>query len=496
MRRLFMLALAASLTGCMMGPDYRRPVVDIPQSFQYEDKDARDTVNTPWWQQFQDPVLDGLIAEALANNKSVKIAAANIEQAAGVLTQTRAPLFPQVSYAGSASRQRVSETNATPFPDGVSNPFNSLQLFGGVTWELDLWGRVRRLSESARASMFASLEARRGVILSLVASVAGDYLQLRGLDEQLVIAKRNLSAYAESVKLFELQFQYGQISQLNVEQARTQYETAASTIPQLESQIVQLENALSILLGRNPGPIARGKTIYELVFPAVPAGLPSQLLERRPDIAQAEQNLIAANALIGAAKALYFPTISLTGSYGYESEDLSKLFRGPSRTWSFAGSFTGPIFTAGAISGQVHQSEAGQDAALISYEAAIQSAFADVENALIIREKLAGQIQAQERLVKASREYERLAKLQYDGGYAPYLTVLSAQQQLFPAELTLAQLRASVFTSYANLYKAMGGGWVTEADSMTGGQTAAVPAPAGANEANKPGQPASPLAGK
>ncbi len=490
MRLLFSLVIAASLTGCMMGPDYRRPVVDMPQSFQYEDKDARDTVNTPWWQQFRDPVLDGLIAEALANNKSVKIAAANIEQAAGVLTQTRAPLFPQASYAGSASRQRASETNATPFPAGVSNPFNLLQLFGGVTWEIDLWGRVRRLSESARASMFASVEARRGVILSLVASVAGDYMQLRGFDEQLVIAKRNLAAYAESVKLFELQFQYGQISQLNVEQARTQYETAASTIPQLESQIVQLENALSILLGRNPGPITRGKTVYELVFPAIPAGLPSQLLERRPDIAQAEQNLIAANALIGAAKALYFPTITLTGSYGYESEDLSKLFRGPSRTWSFAGSFTGPIFTAGAISGQVHQSEAGQDAALISYEAAIQSAFADVENALIIREKLAGQIQAQERLVKASREYERLAKLQYDGGYAPYLTVLVAQQQLFPAELTLAQLRASVFTSYANLYKAMGGGWVAEADRMTGGQTAVVPAPVGANEANEPGPPA------
>ncbi len=471
MRRLIVLTFAGMLAGCMVGPDYRRPTVDTPQSFQYEEKEARDTVNTEWWRQFQDPVLDGLVAEALANNKNVKIAAANIEQAVGVLTQTRAPLFPQVSYAGSASRQRISDNNAIPVASGVANPFNSWQLFGGVMWELDLWGRVRRLSESARASMLASVEARRGVILSLVASVAGDYLQLRGLDEQLAISKRNLAAYAESVKLFELQFQYGQIPQLNVEQARTQYETAAATIPQIESQIVQLENALSILLGRNPGPIARGKTIYELVFPAVPAGLPSQLLERRPDIAQAEQNLVAANAQIGAAKSLYFPTISLTGAFGYESANLSDLFRGPSRIWSYGGSFTGPIFTAGAISGQVHQSEAAQDAALIGYEATIQSAFADVENALVIRQKLAGQIEAQERLVKASREYERLAKLQYDGGYAPYLTVLSAQQQLFPAELTLASLRASLFTSYANLYKAMGGGWVTEADKMTGGQT-------------------------
>ena len=493
MRKVLAVAIVALFAGgCMMGPDYRRPALDIPNSFQYEVKEASDTVNTEWWKSFQDPVLDGLIAEALANNKNVKIAAANIEQAAGVLTTTRAPLFPQVSYAGSASRQRISERNAVPVPTGISNPFNTWQLFGGVTWEIDLWGRVRRLSETAQANLFASVEARRGVILSLVASVAGDYLQLRGLDEQLAIAKRNLAAYAESVKLYELQFQYGLVSQLIVEQARTQYESAAATIPQIESQIVQLEDALSILLGRNPGPIARGKTVYELAFPAVPAGLPSQLLERRPDLAQAEQNLIAANAQIGAAKSLYFPTINLTGAFGWESANLSDLFRGPSRIWSYAGSFTGPIFTAGAISGQVHQAEGAQQAALISYEAAIQSAFADVENALIIRTKLIEQVDAQARLVKASQEYERLAKLQYDGGYAPYLTVLNAQQQLFPAELNLAQLRALLFTSYANLYKAMGGGWVTEADKMTGGPVPPAPPPAGAKEETKAGQPASP----
>ncbi len=346
------------------------------------------------------------------------------------------------------------------------NPQYSTQIFAGASWELDLWGRVRRLTESARANLLASEEARRGVILSLVASVASDYLQLRGLDEQLEISRRNLAAYAKSVELFELQFQYGQTNMMNVEQARTQYETAAASIPQIESQIVQLENAISILLGRNPGPIPRGKTIQELAFPAIPAGLPSQLLERRPDLLQAEQNLIAANAQIGAAKAQYFPTIALTGSYGYASATLGDLFKGPSRTWSYGGSITGPIFTAGAISGQVEQTEAARKAALLSYEAAIQSAFADVENALVVREKLTGQIQAQERLVKASREYERLAKLQYDGGATSYLTVLSAQQQLFPAELNLAQQRASLFGSYANLYKAMGGGWMAEAERL------------------------------
>lgn len=450
--------------GCVMGPDYRRPALDLPQNYQNGTGEVAEAVDTQWWNCFRDPVLDALIAEALANNKDLQIASANIEQAAAVVTQTRAPLFPQLNYGGGASRQRVSESNGVPVGP---NPFNTVELFAGVNWELDLWGRVRRLSEAARADFFATREARRGVILSLVSSVAGTYLQLRGVDEQLAIARRSLSGYQEAVKLYELQFQYGLVSQMTVEQARTQYETAAAIIPDLESQIVQTENALSILLGRNPGPVARGKNVNEIAFPAVPAGLPSQLLERRPDLAQAEQNLIAANALIGAARALYFPTISLTGDLGYQSERLSGLFESPSRIWSYAGSLTGPLFTAGAISGQVRATEAAQQAALVGYQAAVQSAFADVENALIVRRKLTEQIAAQERLVKANRAYEWLAKMQYEGGYAPYLTVLDAQQLLFPAELNLAQLRASLFTSYANLYKALGGGWVTEAERLT-----------------------------
>jgi multidrug efflux system outer membrane protein len=468
MRLLVILTLAIFLAGCMVGPDYHRPAVDVAQSYRYEVGDARETANTAWWKQFRDPVLDDLIAEALAGNKNVKIAAANIEQAAGVLTQVRAPLFPQISYGASAVRQRLSENDAVPIPPDVSNPQNVFQLFAGASWEIDLWGRIRRLSEAARANLLASTEARRGVILSLVASVANSYLQLRGLDEQLAISKRNLAAYGESVKLFELQFKYGQVSRMNVEQARTQYETAAAQIPQIENQIVQTENAISVLLGRNPGPIPRGKSIYDLAIPTVPAGVPSELLERRPDILQAEQNLIATNAQIGAAKALYFPTISLTGDYGRESSQLSNLFSGPARIWSYAGSFTGPIFTAGAISGQVRQAEAGQQAALQSYELSIQSAFADVENALVARQKIGEQLDAQGRLVKASKEYERLAWLQYNGGYTPYFTVLQAQQQLFPAELNWAQTRASLFASLVNIYKAMGGGWVNEADKLTG----------------------------
>ncbi len=468
MRRLAIPALAVCLAGCMMGPDYHRPSVEIPQSYRYETGEAQKTANTDWWRQFRDPVLDDLIAKALAGNKNVMIAAANIEQAAGVLTQVRAPLFPQISYGASASRQRLSERNGTPVSPGVVNPQSNFQLFAGATWEIDLWGRIRRQSESARANMLASVEARRGVILSLVASVASSYLQLRGLDEQLAIAKRNLESYGKSVKLFETQFKYGQVSQMNVEQARTQYETAAATIPQIENQIVQTENAISILLGSNPEPIPRGKSIYELAVPAVPAGVPSQVLENRPDILQAEQNLISANAQIGAARALYFPTISLTGDYGTSSRELRNLFRGPSEIWSYAGSITGPIFTAGAISGQVRQAEAAQQAALVSYQLSIQSAFADVENSLAAKQYFADQLEAQGRLVKASSEYERLAWLQYNGGYTSYTTVLQAQQQLFPAELNWASIRASLFVSLVNIYKAMGGGWVNEADKLTG----------------------------
>ncbi len=467
MRWLVILAFALLLAGCMVGPDYVKPAVDVPKNFRYEDKEAQRTVNAEWWKQFGDPVLDSLLAEALANNRNVRIATANIEQAAGVLLQTRSPLFPQVGYSGTGMRQRMSEAGASVLSSAIPNPQDSYQALASASWEIDLWGRIRRLSEAARASLLATEEARRGVILSLVSSVATSYIQLLGLDDQLIVAKRTLSTYAESVKLFELRFKYGQVSQMTVEQARSQYETAAAEIPQIESQIVQTENALSILVGRNPGPVPRGKVIHELVLPPVPAGLPSDVLTNRPDIRQAEQNLIAANAQIGAARALYFPTISLTGVFGYASGNLSDLFTRPAHVWNYGGSITGPIFTGGAIAGQVRQAEAVGKAALNSYELTIQSAFADVENALITRKKLIEQVEAQERLVRANTQYARLARLQFEGGYAPYSTVLQAEQQLFPSELNYTQYRAALFVSLVNIYKAMGGGWIMEAEQAS-----------------------------
>ena len=489
MRRSALLtAIAAALSGCMVGPDYTRPKIDAPQTFRYADRDARALADTPWWTQFGDPVLDSYIAEAIASNKNLQIAAANVLAANAVFTQARSGLFPQVGYQGEAVRQRFSERGATPLAGNIPNPQDAYQALLGASWEIDLWGRVRRLSEAARANALATEEARRGVILSLVAAVATTYIQLRSLDYQLEIAKRELASYAESVSLFELQFKYGQVSQLTVEQSRSQYETAAIAIPQIERSIAQTENALSILLGRNPGPIARGKPLGDLALPGVPEGMPSQLLERRPDIAQAEQQLIAANAQIGAARAQYFPSISLTGAFGSASGELSDLFSGSSRVWNYSGAITGPIFTGGLISGQVAQAKAEEQAALVNYQAVIQSAFADVENALVGRETLARQIQAEQRRVKALGEYARLARLQYDGGYTDYLTVLSAQEQLFPAELNYAQDLGQTYTSLVDIYKARGGGWVDKAGALA--TERATPAAAVPAEPNKEAEPA------
>ena len=478
MRSLAATLTAALVSACTLGPDYKRPQITAPATFQYETKDAAATADTPWWQQFQDPVLEQLIDEALKHNTNVQIAAANVEQAAALMLQTRSQLFPIVGYGAGAQRERTREPAFASLIPNYPNPASAYQAALQGSWEIDLWGRIRRQSESAYANVLATDEARRGVILSLVAQVANSYLQLRGLDAQLDVAKKTLQTYKESVDLFTLQFQYGQVSMMNVAQAQSQYETAAVQIPLLESQIAQTQNSLAVLIGRDPGPIVRGKSVDDLQLPQVPAGLPSSLLERRPDLLQAEQQLIAANAQIGAAKALYFPTISLTGAFGSASSDLSKLFSGPAGVWSYAGTLAGPIFSFGAVSGQVAQAEAAQNAALLNYQLSIRNAFADVDNALVANQKLREQLDAQVKLVAALRQYSDLARLQYDGGYTSYSTVLQAEQALFPAELSLASIRAQVFGSSVNLYKAMGGGWVTQADRLTGSTPAAPPASA------------------
>ncbi|HET6513896.1 MAG TPA: efflux transporter outer membrane subunit [Thermodesulfovibrionales bacterium] len=471
MRKLILSAFfLLSFFGCMMGPNYQRPEIDTPQTWRFEEKEAKDVANTAWWEQFNDSVLNELIQIALQENKDVKIAAARVEQFAGQYGTTRAALFPQVGAGASYGRQRVSEL-AGPSPientPGTTPTFNSSELFLNASWEIDLWGKLRRATEAARAQLLSTEEARRTVILTLVTSVANSYINLRDLDKQLELTKRTSQNFKESFDLFTLRFRYGTVSEIEVSQSKSQYEQALSNIPFFEKAIAQQENALNVLLGRNPGPIPRGKTIDELALPAVPAGLPSDILVNRPDIRQAEQDLIAANANIGVAKALYFPTISLTGLFGWASNDLDDLFKGKAKTWSWAVPVSMPIFTAGAIAGQVKSAESVQQQALISYQKAIQTAFGEVEDALVAQKRTREQIASQDEEVAALSDYVRLAKVRYDNGYASYLEVLYAQSRLYDSELSQAQTQGSLFQASVNVYKAMGGGWVVKADALT-----------------------------
>ena len=466
---LFFLSLILIASSCMVGPNYQRPEVDTPQTWRFEEKEAKDAANTAWWEQFNDPVLNDLIQTALRENKDVQIAAARVEEFAGLYGTTRAALFPQIGAGAGYGRQRTSElTGPSPLEDtGVNPTFNSSELFLNAAWEIDLWGKLRRATEAARANLLSTEEARRTVILTLVSSVANSYINLRGLDKQLEITKQTAKNYKEGYDIFKLRFQYGIVSEIEVSQAKSQYEQALANIPLFEKFIAQQENALSVLLGRNPGPISRGKTIDELMLPVVPAGLPSDILVNRPDIRQAEQNLIAANANIGVAKALYFPSISLTGLLGLASNDLSDLFKGPAKTWSWAVPVTAPIFTAGAIAGQVQSAEAVQQQALLTYQQSIQTAFREVDDSLIDQRRTREQLEALVQQVGALRDYARLSWLRYDNGYTSYLEVLDAQSRLYSAEITHTQTQGALFQALVNLYKAIGGGWVVTAEGLT-----------------------------
>ncbi|MFL9892497.1 efflux transporter outer membrane subunit [Paraburkholderia sp. RL17-381-BIF-C] len=485
MERLALMRVLASLillplSGCLLGPDYVRPKVDVPATFRFAQDSSVDVENTVWWEQFLDPVLNQLIATALSENRDVRVAAARVEEFRGQFVTTRSALFPQVAAGADASRQRASQSAGVPFPTNVSPVYNQFDATVSAAWEIDLFGKYRRQTEAARANLLASEEGHRAIILALVASVASSYINLRNLDRQLEIAKDTAVSRAESVRVFTARFQGGEVSQMELAQSQSEYESAQATIPQIETQIAQQENALSVLIGRNPGQILRGRELSALGTPQIPAGLPSELLERRPDLLQAEQTLVSQNALIGAARALYFPSISLTGLFGSLSTQFSSLFTGPARVWSFAGSLTQPIFTAGNISGQVRQAEARQQEALFAYEKTIQVAFQEVEDALISVQKTHEQLGSQGNQVEALRTYARLARLRYEGGYTSYIEVLDAERSLFNAQLGYTQTQGAVLTSYVSLYKALGGGWVLEAEKMSNPAPApsAAPVPA------------------
>lgn len=470
MRRLVgTLSVLILLGACTLGPDYRRPTVNAPDAWRVNDQEARQLADSAWWQEFNDPVLTALIATALRENKDLLIAAVRIEEFAGRYGVVRADRFPQVGATGEYHRQRVTETGENGVGAGYKTTTDSFSTGLNAGWEIDLWGRIRRSNESARAQLIASEEGRRAVVLSLVGNVAGAYINLRNLDRQLEISRNTAKSRGQSYQLFKERFSGGVISDLELSQNRSQYEEALASIPGLEKAILQQENALSILLGRNPGPIARGKSIDALTLPAVVAGMPSELLERRPDIRQAEQNLIAANAQIGVAKAAYFPAISLTGSFGFASGDLGDLFQGPSKSWQYSAPINLPIFTAGKIAGNIRAAEALQQQALLGYQQAIQNGFRDVNDALADQAQTRKQLDAQKNQVDSLRQYAGIARLRYDNGYADYLAVLDAERSLFNAELAYTQTQGNLHLALINMYKALGGGWVQKADQLTEG---------------------------
>ncbi len=470
-KHIFIGIFMTLLTGCMtLGPDYQRPDIDMPDSWRFEEKEAKAMANTAWWEQFNDPVLNGLVETALKENKDILIATARVEEFFGRYFAVRGDRFPLIDASGSAYRQGVSEEGPTPIPSGTDTTYDYYEAFLGGSWELDFWGKFRRATESARAELIATEEGRRTVVLTLVSAVAGAYVEILALDKQLEITHNTVETRRQTLDLFQLQFDNGIIAEINVSQAEAEYQDALARIPEIELAIARTENALSVLLGRNPGPIPRGVGIDGLILPEVPYGLPSDLLERRPDIRAAEQSLIAANARIGVAKSLYFPTISLTGAFGAVSADLSDLFTGSSKAWNVGVPVNIPIFTAGRIGGEVKGAEAFQKQTLYNYIQTIQNALLEVDDALVSRAKSQQKLQAQANQVKALKNYARLARMRYDEGYTSFLEVLDAERSLFNVELSYTESQNALFRSLIDIYKAMGGGWVEAAEASANSQ--------------------------
>jgi multidrug efflux system outer membrane protein len=472
--------IALCLSGaaaCTQGPDYQQPVVQIPPAYRFQDSGVPSPASSDapaWWTAFGDPVLDGMVRESIANNRDLSIATARVDEFDAILRGTRSQAFPQIGYDVSASRKRTSERIGIPFPPGSSPLSSSFGALLTASWEIDLWGRIRRETEAARANLLATTEARRGVILTLVASVITSYVTLLDLDDRLQVANDTLAGRKESVVIFRKRLEAGYISDYEMAQVEAEYESAVAAVPDIQRLIALQESALSVLLGRNPGPIQRGRNLRDLGIPVVPASLPAELLTRRPDILAAEQQLVASNALIGAARALYFPSISLTGIGGLVSKSLGNLFTGTARTWTFTGDVAGPIYTGGGLQAATDQAEARRKQSLAAYELTIQNAFRDVEDALVTVQKSRELEQSVERRVESLRQAVKLVRVRYENGYTDYLNVLDTERSLFSAELTLATARGDTYRALANLYRALGGDWVDQADRM------AVEAPASA----------------
>jgi multidrug efflux system outer membrane protein len=465
------LAGGASLwmAACSVGPNYKRPAVNAPASFRgvapAEAPASSDSNNSSsptaalgdekWWEVFEDKELQELIRTALKNNYDVRIAATRVLQAQAQLGITRADQLPTLDVGGNVTSTRNPQIGPIP-----SYQLTQGQLSASAAWNLDFWGRYRRATEAARATLLANEWAQKEVMATLVANVASSYFQLRQLDLQLEISKRTLGSRRDSLELTKTLEEHGINNLLDVRQSEQLVYTAAAEVPDLERQIAQQENALSILLGNNPGDIPRGLKLTEQPHaPEVPVGLPSALLERRPDIRQAEQNLIAANAQIGVARAAYFPQISLTGTAGYESTKLTNLFQGPAGLWTLTGALTQPIFEGGRLKSGVRLAEAQHEQLLLTYQQTIQGAFRDVSDALVAYRKYREFRIQQQMLVESAQDAARLSEVRFKAGTTDYLEVLTNETNSFTAELTLAQAEGNELTALVQLYLALGGGW-------------------------------------
>src|SRR5579863_1398804 len=457
------------LSSCTVGPNYVRPTVPVPQNFRAPEPlpppQAASLADLKWFEIFKDEQLQELTRTALVQNYDLRDAVARVEQARANLGITRSNQFPQASASGDIQFTRLSRDGNLPLPASFVPSQNrnwgqgSLNL---LSFELDLWGRLRRSTEAARASLLNAEENREAVVTTLVSDVATNYFSLLQLDYELEISQRTLDTRRESLRLVEERSGGGVATLLDLRQAEQLVSTAAETIPTLQQQIEQTENQISLLLGKNPDSVVRGRKFMEQEMPPeVPTGLPSSLLERRPDIRAAEQALIAANANIGVAKAAYFPQLSLSGILGGQSTQLASLFNGPHSTWSFVPQVSQPIFAAGRLKSGVKLAEAQHESALIQYEKTIQTAFTDVSNALIAHQRVRESRLKQEALVRTLQDRTRLAYARYRGGVDTQLNALDADRDLFQAQLSLAEIRLNELLSVVQLYKALGGGWQT-----------------------------------
>jgi outer membrane protein, multidrug efflux system len=451
------LALEA---GCMMGPKYKRPTVDVPQEYRapapQQAVQASSLGNEQWWQVYQDPVLTQLIHTAIAQNYDVRIAAARVLEAQAQVGITRANQLPSASVGADV----FSEQNPK-----ITNLFPAYQVNGGelnlsVIWNLDFWGKYRRQTEAARAQLLATEWGQRAVISSLVANVATAYFQLRALDSQLEISKSTLASRQQSLQLTQTLESHGGASGLDVSQAEQLVYTASETIPDLERQIQQQENVLSVLLGDNPQSVPRGRTLIEQPVPQnVPAGLPSELLERRPDVRQVEENMVAANAQIGVAKAAFFPNVSLTGLGGLESNALHQFITQPAETWYGALNVSQPVFEGGALRSQLRLARANWQEATLSYKQTVQNALEQVSNSLVASQKDREYREQQELLTQAAQRTDQLSEVLYKNGGASYLQVLTSETNYFSAELNLVGAQLNERLALVQLYQALGGGW-------------------------------------